>query len=111
MARGGKRPGAGRPRGAVQRATKEARAKAAASGETPLDHMLRVMRNEKADEKRRDSMAVAAAPYVHAKLSATEVTGKDGGPVEVKDVSGLELARRIAFLLTAGASPSGKSGS
>lgn len=29
----------------------------------------------------------------------SEVTGKDGGPIETKDVTDLELARRVAFLL------------
>jgi len=32
-----------------------------------------------------------------------EVTGKNGGPIETKDVSPLESARRVAFLLTQGA--------
>lgn len=49
----------------------------AAEGDTPLEYMLRVMRETK-DEKRRDAMAVAAAPYVHAKLAAIAHTGKDG---------------------------------
>ncbi len=30
---------------------------------------------------------------------SAELTGKDGGPIETKDVSDLETARRIAFLL------------
>ena len=32
-----------------------------------------------------------------------EVTGKDGGPIETKDLSDKEIARRLAFLLAAGA--------
>lgn len=32
-----------------------------------------------------------------------ELTGKDGGAIETKEVSGLEMARRIAFILAAGA--------
>lgn len=103
MGRGGKRPGAGRPVGAVQRVTREARAKAAASGDVPLEYMLRVMRDPEVDEKRRDAMAVAAAPYIHAKLAAIEHTGKDGGAIETRDVSETEVARRLAFLLTSGA--------
>jgi hypothetical protein len=35
----------------------------------PLDHMLAVMRDPAADQKRRDAMAMAAAPYLHPKLS------------------------------------------
>ena len=38
------------------------------------------MRNS-GDGKMRMSAAIAAAPYVHAKLSAVEVTGSEGGPV------------------------------
>jgi hypothetical protein len=63
-------PGAGRPLGAVARINREAREKAIASGETPLDYMLRVMRDEHATKKRRDDMAKAAAPFVHARISA-----------------------------------------
>lgn len=35
----------------------------------------------------------------------SELTGKDGGPIETKseNVTDLELARRVAFLLTSGA--------
>jgi hypothetical protein len=71
--RGGSRPGAGRKPGQATKIDAEARAKAAASGETPLEYMLRVMRDAKADTSRRDDMAKAAASYVHARLSSTEV--------------------------------------
>lgn len=41
-----------------------------------------------------------AAPYVHAKLVSSEITGKDGGAVQVAvDMSDHELARRVAILL------------
>ena len=43
--RGGKRPGAGRPRGAASRANDEVRQEAAATGELPLAYMLRIMRD------------------------------------------------------------------
>jgi len=62
----------GRQKGALNRATAEARAAAEATGILPLDYMLRVMRDDKAEPKRRDAMAVAAAPYLHPKLSAVE---------------------------------------
>lgn len=32
----------------------------------------------------------------------TEITGANGGPIETKDVSATELARRLAFLLASG---------
>jgi hypothetical protein len=55
----------------------------AASGLTPLDHMLAVMRDESADPQRRDDMARSAAPYVHPKLASVEVGGKDGGAIHM----------------------------
>lgn len=79
MARGGAREGAGRPKGAKAVVTEEAIRKAG-EGETPLEYMLRVMRDERQADERRDKMAVGAAPYMHAK--AVEVSGPEGGPVE-----------------------------
>ena len=34
---------------------------------TPLDYMLKVMNDPQAEKERRDRMAQAAAPYVHAR--------------------------------------------
>jgi hypothetical protein len=45
--------------------------------------MLRVMRDTAAEYPRRDDMAKAAAPYVHAKLAAIEHSGPEGGPIQV----------------------------
>jgi hypothetical protein len=80
MARGGQREGAGRPKGAKTQITEEA-IKKAGEGETPLEYMLRVMRDRQQPDDRRDKMAIGAAPYMHAK--AVEVFGQDGGPIEV----------------------------
>lgn len=82
MARG-KKTG-GRQRGTPNRATAAKVAEVAASGLTPLDYMLNVMRNENAPNDRRDDMAKAAAPYVHPKLATVEHSGKDGGPIQVQ---------------------------
>ena len=68
--RGGVRPGAGRKKGSLNRATAEARAAAAKTGEMPLEYMLRIMRDPKASNTRRDEMARTAAPYLHPKLVA-----------------------------------------
>jgi hypothetical protein len=70
MARG--RKTGGRQKGTRNRATEEARATAAATGVLPLDYMLSVMRDSAADNKRRDAMAMAAAPYLHSKLTAID---------------------------------------
>jgi hypothetical protein len=75
MASGGFRAGAGRPKGATApkakpiKVAKDIKKAARQSGMSPLDYMLTVMNDEEADGERRDRMAVAAAPYVHAKAS------------------------------------------
>ena len=99
MARGGARAGAGRKAGTPNKSSAELKKAIAASGETPAEYMLRVMRDPFVDHDRRDKMAVAAAPYVHPKLAAIEHTGKDGGPIETRELSETEAARRIAFTL------------
>jgi len=107
---GGKRPGAGRKPGSVTKRSQEIAAKAVAAGITPLELMLSEMRivAAKVKEARADfeneknldakvkigtylgvllgemrALATAAAPYLHPRLAATQVTGKDGGPVKV----------------------------
>ena len=65
----------GRQKGTKNTATAKREAEIAASGLTPLDYMLSVVRDTEADEKRRDAMASAAAPYVHPKLAAVEHSG------------------------------------
>lgn len=83
MGRGGARPGSGRKVGQINRMTAEAREEARKTGEMPLDYMLRVMRDPKANAKRRDAMANACAPYLHPKLSAVQVSGDPHGiPVQ-----------------------------
>ncbi len=75
MARG--RKTGGRQKGTRNRATAEARAAAQATGILPLDYMLSVMRDPAADQKRRDTMAIAAAPYLHSKLSTVDAPPLD----------------------------------
>jgi hypothetical protein len=83
---GGARLGAGRkkgpnrvqrPRDAARRAAREAVNQAVIAAvelhQTPLEYMLAVFRDPTVDERRRDMMAMAAAPYVHAKLAVTAV--------------------------------------
>jgi hypothetical protein len=89
MPHGGKRPGAGRPRGSTNKLSAEIRAAAAAAAtasgeELPLQYMLRVMNDPQADPHRRDFMAKAAAAYVHPRLNSTELGGKEGSPVIIE---------------------------
>lgn len=86
---GGARPGAGRKKGSPNKHTQEVRAKIEASGMTPLEYMLKVMRDEGAELKDRLTAAQAAAPYVHAKLSAITVSGDPDNPL--KTISRVEL--------------------
>ena len=72
---GGKREGAGRPKGSKNRATREALEMAKAAGITPLEYMLNVMRDSRAKIPRRDAMAIAAAPYIHPRLQTTKLEG------------------------------------
>lgn len=90
MAHGGPRKGAGRKPGTGNRSSEEARRKAAETGQTPLEYMLAVMRDDAADTHRRDDMAKAAAPYVHAKLQSTTLTGEVGLTINISgDDAGL----------------------
>jgi hypothetical protein len=79
-ANGGVRPGAGRPKGAANKKTRELQAAAEASGIMPLEYMLNIMRDATGDPEMRFEAAKAAAPYVHAKLVAsTNTTELKGG--------------------------------
>jgi hypothetical protein len=111
--RGGKREGAGRKPNIPNRRTRALQERVEASGMSPLDFLLSVMRNPKAKMAVRIDCATRAAPFVHAKLTAVERSGKDGGPmeVEVKQYSDIEAARLIGrFLTKVGASHNGDSG-
>lgn len=79
MARGGRREGAGRKPGSLTKRTKEIAENAMAEGITPLEYMLKVMRDENADEAKRIDCAKAAAPYMHPKRAPVDGDGKDAG--------------------------------
>jgi hypothetical protein len=64
----------GRPRGSLNKRTRALLEAAEAGGEMPLDFLLRLMRNPRAPTARRIEAAKAAAPFVHAKLSAIDAT-------------------------------------
>lgn len=75
MPRGGKRDNAGRKSGTPNKATAETQAAVAASGLTPLDYMLTVMRNDQNPSDIRLDAAHKAAPFVHPRLAAIEHSG------------------------------------
>lgn len=74
--KGGARPGAGRKKGAPNIRTKATQAAAEQTGITPLEYMLQVMRAPETEPRERLNAAIAAAPYVHAKLSSVEMNAK-----------------------------------
>lgn len=85
--RGGRRPGAGRPKGSKDGAltkrnirsaiTKELIAKAKSDGVMPLQVMLEAMREywDNGDKASAASVAKDAAPYCHPKLANIEHSG------------------------------------
>lgn len=99
---GGRRPGAGRKKGSIRRLTAEAIDAAAAEGILPLQYMLRVMRDARVARPRRDAMAIAAAPYLHSKLSSVEHSTKKGETLkEVMDsMTAKEAAEAYATTLS-----------
>lgn len=92
MARGGKRENAGRRKGTVSERTRariEIAEKALASGLTPLDYMLGILRDETNDAKDRFAAAKEAAPYMHPRLAAVEHSGNQDKPLTMQVVSGV----------------------
>lgn len=76
MARGGRREGSGRKPGSKNRKTAELARKAAKAGMTPLELMLKIMRDSKKPILDRFEAAKAAAPYIHPRLAAVEMSGE-----------------------------------
>ena len=50
----------------------EAARAAAEMNMLPVDYMLSVMRDETAEPQRRDAMAIACAPYCHARIAVVD---------------------------------------
>jgi hypothetical protein len=79
MARGGKRPNAGRRVGTKTRKVAERIAvaeRALAEGLTPLDYMLSILRDTNKEQAERFAAAKEAAPYLHPRLSSIEANVK-----------------------------------
>ena len=100
MKRGGKREGAGRPRGARTVRTSNVAEKAIASGKiTPLEVILKAMHEHCGNEEWDAAAAFAkdAAPYMHAKLASVQHTGAGGGPIQSLDLTNLSGAQLDAL--------------
>ena len=99
MPRGGRRKGAGRKVGVPNKVTADLRQRILASGESPLEFLVRLQREPMPEREEGESLLVyvkrlelwdrnriigakEAAPYLHSRLSAIEVSGKDGEAIQ-----------------------------
>lgn len=92
--RGGSRPGSGRKKGAVTKATvyrQEMLARAAAEGISPLEVIMTAMRDawNAGDRDKAVQHAEKAAPYMHPKLAAVQHSGDAENPVAMAIMSGV----------------------
>src|SRR3954452_398666 len=94
----------GRGEGTPHKITAKREAEIAASGITPLDYMLGIVRAETppgldasvavARETLRFEAAKAAAPYCHPRLQAVTLGGDPENPIKLDNISELETIRR-----------------
>lgn len=84
MAKG--RKTGGRQKGVRNHRTEAQAAAIEASGLTPLEYMLSVLRDSGQDYEVRLEAAKSAAPYVHPRLANVELSGSKDKPLEVKVV-------------------------
>lgn len=78
MARGGSRPGAGRPKGSFKSMRiAEPEPLADDGGMMPLDFMLAVIRDPSVDPAIRARMAIAAAPFCHPRVADDRISKRD----------------------------------
>lgn len=101
MPRGGRRPGAGRPKGAKERAllaTAEAKARTEGvvdDGLLPLEFLIEMYRDERNPMALRIDAAKAAAPYLHRKQPTELDVTATAAPTPPKMLSPLEYAERL----------------
>jgi hypothetical protein len=83
----------GRQKGVANKRTREIADAAVREGLTPLEYMLAVLRDESVEPDRRDRMAAAAAPYIHPRLSSTQI-----GATIKRDVTELTRDELVAII-------------
>lgn len=110
MAKG--RKTGGRKKGTPNKAT-AARAtraeKAAADGITPLEYMLKVLRNKNSKVEDKRWAAATAAPYIHPRLQATTFSGaEDKPPIQIVVNYPDEARNALTALHSASEAHSGK---
>ena len=82
----------GRQKGVANKRTREIAHTAVREGLTPLEYMLAVLRDESVEPDRRDRMA-AAAPYIHPRLSSTQI-----GATIKRDITELTRDELVAII-------------
>jgi hypothetical protein len=58
----------------------------------PLDYLLGIIRDKDQDGRSRLDAAKAAAPYCHARLSSTELSGPNGSAVNLRTTRKLDIS-------------------
>src|SRR5690242_5945739 len=88
VARGGARPGAGRPRKLKTLAAEGSFAlpsgRKQKPDELPLEYMLRIMRDPTVEDTRRDKMAALAAPFCHPRIADNRFGKRDAALEEAQ---------------------------
>jgi hypothetical protein len=89
MTAGGARRGSGRPKGSRNKRHQVVIDEALLPGLMPIEWMLSVLRDPKAEQSRRDEMAKQCAPFLHPRLAAVEMnrTGRGGAGAVSSDVA------------------------
>jgi len=94
--KGGARAGAGRPKNSVSQRHVEMLAQAAEAGQSPVEYMLAIMRDEDADQKRRDWAAEKVAPYFHPRPAPIARTIE----IDLPDTSTMEGVTQALAVVT-----------
>ena len=107
MPRGGRRLGAGRKPGKATKTSRDVAAKIAPklaiNGNTPLEFLLNVMQDEKADAALRLEAARCSAPYIHGRAAPLEPihkgffggSGDGGGDINLVQVLAVPRGARV----------------
>jgi hypothetical protein len=87
---------------AFKKGEQEAMKQVLDEGNSPLAYLFSVWTNEELDEKLRIDAARAGLPYIHGKKPVvTEITGRDGAPIEFSTAAARNQLRGLLFEGTA----------
>jgi hypothetical protein len=93
-----KPPGSGRQKGTPNRITRDIREAAAKHSAKAIAELARLLKDE--DSRVRVAAARELLDRAHGKpITPTEISGKDGAPIETHNVTDIDVGRRIAFVL------------